>query len=1741
MRIYFDNGYQSDDNLDITYRDNGKGSRVPPVGNGSMVLHNLIVRSNSNGDLLLSDTEIPNFKNVRIDDVDVTVAVNVDQNGNSFVSLTDFAYHYAIDDDGFLISYSGSIDNFYVDSASCRNVYLGDDNVWGRPDTAPEITPDADYIIINSGATSWQTTFVMNNLSNLTGEIEGGLASTTARFSWDVGVGGNKVMGITNIPVNSTANAKTGYLKLTGKRTDVTSMTYTKRIPYIQWGGSQPVLDKEFKFPKNSLYIPYSGTSGEIGYTADNVGYIGVSQSDSTMSPTDVYPMVDVDKKTVTVKYLNPNETETPKHVDITLNGYGLDGTGALSTTFRLIQAGSGTTESSLTLGNDSLTVSASATTATNTYTAVNLMNITAEVQQQISGLIGNIKLAVNSNNIVATFDANNSSDTKTATIVVTGDKIDGTGSISKTYTITQNGKDGGASIRFTEDIQEVAYNVTSKSNTMTTANISNLSASVSGNLLNAVASINGSTVIVTFGQNEDRDNARQGIVTVKGTAADGSGEYSQRYIINQGANTTPEMKLAWYDKEVEAYDTSVQNSYTVKNVTNVTATGSEDTTVAITSFSVNNDNQTITIKFGRNTDTTASKVAYFNLVGTGLDGKRYSVPFQFTQKKAVDLPPSIELGWTSKTVEASATSVTNTYTSANLINLKATITGTLSNANVNINNGNITVTFGENKSSLAGKVGVVTVTGTRIDGKGEYSQSFTINQLKSENISIEISAQPTKIGSSGGTVYYTAVTNAPMTGTTLNEDYYWQLGDNAGTFTELGMTYDDATGNFTARAKLVLGVMSIARDSSWTAKFVPFYDGSYDYSCEPVTVTQEGAEPSLTIEFEKSEVDAASGQNKFVCQTNMITDGGVTFTGENCTIANINNPDGTYIKGTVVYSANTGSTPRTISVTAKQTFNSIEYKSVATFIQKIQPPQIGFGSDVVSATADSTETKNLYIAVNVSGLTATVTGTLVNASARLTTESGVDYVVVSYAKNTDTTAREATVTLSGRDPDGNTVMKSFAIRQQGTTVTAGITLGWLNQTVDAKTTTITNTFIAEGVTGITATVTGTLVNASATINGNNVNVQFDANTSSSQRQGTVTLSGNSGKATAQFSITQDGKDNVVEPTITFLWDSKNYEWNDVVSTNQFSYTNLNQVTVTVGGGLQGTSIETVTGTTSTTDVTVRFAKNTTDVARTGYVTVKGKRIDGNGEFSKSYTIIQNKFNGTVYVTTEESPNTVNFNGGVVYLTGTTNTNNYGGQYRWNVNQSFGSISEISSSVVDGVLTVKAKATCPENTTGTIKNFTVRFEPYDTKNGWLTIGNTVSFKQSSGQDVQTPSISFDWGNKVVDANSTQTTNEFSYWYLGGITAKANNGASAVISGKVILITYPINTATTSKTYTVTLTGTRVDGYGTYSKSFTLTQSSSASGDVEPVWKDDSISVVGDYTQYTLFADGETVYEGAVYGLDGRAELSVNDIAKQYLSYDDIKWGIEKSVNSNYCRSFSIADDSGDTIFKRSYFNSYGYDNPIPMSGNLMILSEPIDGDIPFGAEIPLSVFSKTSVTYSIYKGNTVAFNGTNPSRTNTNHLLRADGINVPYIIGGVEYYRSVPRCEGQYVIYYVNAFGGWDALLVKGNSKRSDNISIYSYDRKRDNTTARHQSTRYMDDITPKWELHTSWLDDEHSRRMHHLLESNMTYLYDVINDRLIPTVVTDTKCDWLTYRNNGRKMVNYTITMNESQKKDRR
>lgn len=1731
MRIYFWND-GNDDSLTIYYSDNGQGS-PEPLYNSTVKIHNLIVSNQERGNVLLSDTPITDIDDKRTDDVDVTVTVPVNASGVSDVSLTDFAYHYEVGDDGFLTGKQTAVNYYVVEYATCDLPYMRDEQMWGQVETSPYVEFDEDYWILSPTSESSTHYITIDKLTDVTFSVSGYLSGFVS-FDYDQA---NSSITMNNIPANTGTTARNGWVTVKGRRTDIQTMNYEYDIQICQFGSSQPVLEKNLAFDKTVLPIAATATGGSVGWSSDNVGYFSYLQGSATTNPSETYPMVDLKKKTVTITGLKPNTDAESKYVDVYLTGNGLDGTGEIGADFKLLQAGTGQTGSSLTLEKSSFTVTAIATGVSNTFEAVNLVNITATVNEQLTGKIEGVKAVISGNTVNVTFKTSPSADARTATITVSGDALDGSGTLAKSFTITQNGRTGGASITFVDTVQNVAYNAKSASNTMTTSNVTGLKASVTGTLFNAKATLSGDTINVTFDDN-DTHQELQGVVKVEGTAVSDGSKYTASYTINQAANPKPEMSLAWTDKTVEAYDTTVSNTYIVNYGTDINVIGSNATTVNVTSFDFDEATREIVIKFSKNTDTTTDLKAYFQLKAKGTDGVTYSLPFQFTQKRATELPPSIELGWTSKSVEATATTVENTYTSSNLINLSAAVTGNLTNANVNISGGKITVTFEQNKSSLATKTGTVTVTGTRVDGKGDYSVAFVITQGKTTTYTTEVTANPTTLTEEGGTVNYTAVTNAPMQGTTANEDYIWVTGDNDGAFTDLGVTYDDATGRYTARAKSVLGKRTWATDQTWTVKFVPFYDGAFDYSCEPVSITQEGASPYVNLSFDNDDVTSKAGTNKFSGESNII--GEWTLSGTNCTVLS-SATTGTYINGTVSYNANTASAARTISLEAKKYVGAVEHRATATFVQAYAAPSIEFANEAVNASATATEVTNIYSAVNVTGITASVSGTLGNASARLTSSTSGTFVIVSFNANNEESPRTGTVTLSGKDPDGNTVMKSFSVRQEGTTPSAAtITLGWSSQTVEASATTIGNSYTADGVTGITATVEGTLVNASAYLSGGNVTVRFDANVTDTPRTGTVTLSGNGGKATAQFVVTQEGKKTVDEPSISFGWYSKNYTWEDTSSENTLTYSNVSDLMVFCSGNLTNANASIINWNGGKL-VSVTFDKNRTSDPKQGTITVLGQRTDGNGAFSKSYTIIQGAFGGNIYVTTEETPNVIAYDGGVVYLTGTTNTLNYGGRYRWSVNQSFGDITEISSTTSNGVVTVKAKATCPSNATGVQLNFTVRYEPYDTVNGWLTQGNTVAFSQQGGQDVKEPSISFDWEGKVVDASSTQTTNEFSSRNLAGVSATATGGAKAVISGKVILVTYPTNTATSSKNYTVTLTGTRVDGYGTFSKSFTVTQSSAAAGDVEPVWKDDSVTIVGDYTQYTLFADGAGVYNGAVYGLDGRAEISVNDIAKQYLSNGDINWGSEKWTNGEYCRAFTIADDNGDTLFKRSYYNSYGYDEDIPTNGSLMILNAPIDPEIPFGAEIPFSVFSKASANYTIYKGDAVAYNGTNPSKTETNHLFRADGVNVPYTIGGKEYYRSVTRCAGQYVIYYVNAFGGWDALTVKGNSKRSDNITIYSYDRRRDNATTRHQTTRYMDDMTGSWELHTGWLDDQSSKRMRHLVESNLVYLYDLDKDKLIPVVMTDTKLSYLTYRNNGRKMVTYTIMMNESQKRDRR
>lgn len=94
------------------------------------------------------------------------------------------------------------------------------------------------------------------------------------------------------------------------------------------------------------------------------------------------------------------------------------------------------------------------------------------------------------------------------------------------------------------------------------------------------------------------------------------------------------------------------------------------------------------------------------------------------------ELDPSISLLQDTFSVPATTTSVTQLFSSKNLTGLTATVTGALEGATVNLNevSRTIVVNFRANTAATE-RTGKVTVTGTRADGQGTYSKSFTIEQ----------------------------------------------------------------------------------------------------------------------------------------------------------------------------------------------------------------------------------------------------------------------------------------------------------------------------------------------------------------------------------------------------------------------------------------------------------------------------------------------------------------------------------------------------------------------------------------------------------------------------------------------------------------------------------------------------------------------------------------------------------------------------------------------------------------------------------------------------------------------------------------------------------------------------------------------------------------------------------------------------------------------------------------------------
>lgn len=175
--------------------------------------------------------------------------------------------------------------------------------------------------------------------------------------------------------------------------------------------------------------------------------------------------------------------------------------------------------------------------------------------------------------------------------------------------------------------------------------------------------------------------------------------------------------------------------------------------------------------------------------------------------------------------------------------------------------------------------------------------------------------------------------------------------------------------------------------------------------------------------------------------------------------------------------------------------------------------------------------------------------------------------------------------------------------------------------------------------------------------------------------------------------------------------------------------------------------------------------------------------------------------------------------------------------------------------------------------------------------------------------------------------------------------------------------------------------------------------------------------------------------------------------------------------------------------------------------------------------IPVSLIDGGSVTVVGPTGITEVYRGLSGKSTHITVPVKYCGT---YKVGST----SLSVVNSRYVLYYFNSLGGWSSLVTEA-------VDNPGYNYTRNTCQPKSSLTRnYQVVIKPTWTLRTGWTSESD---LVDLFGSARVLLYDTRLSRLTEVSVTDSTSQVKTFRNNGRKLVNYEINLESSLASQRR
>lgn len=333
---------------------------------------------------------------------------------------------------------------------------------------------------------------------------------------------------------------------------------------------------------------------------------------------------------------------------------------------------------------------------------------------------------------------------------------------------------------------------------------------------------------------------------------------------------------------------------------------------------------------------------------------------------------------------------------------------------------------------------------------------------------------------------------------------------------------------------------------------------------------------------------------------------------------------------------------------------------------------------------------------------------------------------------------------------------------------------------------------------------------------------------------------------------------------------------------------------------------------------------------------------------------------------------------------------------------------------------------------------------------------------------------------------------------------------------------------------------------------------------QPLWKDCEVQLTqGDYSDFRIKTGGTVIYEGRSYRRPGMGfcTAKINDVCADHIASRLTGAVGDNTVVFPVTYTVEVYDDVGAkwvTTDIVDFVPDWSY-----IDADLSkTCSAPINGHFDRRMPLPWSKYDKTNVTAVITDTagqktsmpltyyTTADFNNdfnsdyqnSGDEIKNTYMLRIPEAIDpVTVVIDNYRTFRALPPCN-RFALYYVNAFGGWDAFLIEGNYKINDTLKRYTAQREISNRDSAARGTiNYVNEITRGITFNTCWLSDDEAGRMHHLLNSTDVFLYDLADSKFTPVVLTGTSTEYKTFRNNGHRMVNYAITAEVAQERLRR